>query len=151
MQVMSLYGMNIRNRGITLITLLKLQNQDISIELKRQILGIMTKNKFWTTIKYYMKGNRSAHKPPLLKRSDVGCTEHVYTDIEKATVLNEYFTSIYNFTNIPDSLPDFEQKTNDTLDSINTSQQDILDAIHTLKIDKAPGIDGISNRLLKVT
>ena len=106
---------------------------------------------FWKTIKYFMKGNRSAHIPPLLKLSDVGCTEHVYTDIEKATVLNEYFTSISNFTYIPDSLPDFEQKTNDTLNNINISQQDILDAIHTLKIDKAPGIDGISNRLLKLT
>ena len=49
-----------------------------------------------------MKGNRSAHIPPLVKRPDVGCTEHVYTDMEKATVLNVYFTSISNFTYIPD-------------------------------------------------
>ena len=46
MQVMSLYGINIRNLRITLITLLKLQNQDISIELKRLILDIMTISNF---------------------------------------------------------------------------------------------------------
>ena len=106
---------------------------------------------FWKTIKYFMKGNRFAHIPPILKRSDVGCTEHVYTDDKKATVLNEYFTSISNFTYITDSLPDFEQKTNATLDNNNISQQDVLVVIHTLKSDKAPGIDGIRKRLLKVT
>ena len=120
-------------------------NNLIKVAKSRYFNRIQTTNfryndqkQFWKTIKYFMKGNRSAHIPPLLKLSDVGCTEHIYTDIEKATVLNEYFTSISNFTYIPDSLPDFEQKTNDTLNNINISQQDILDAIHTLKIDKAP-------------
>ena len=105
---MSLYGINIRNLGITLTTLLKLQNQDMTD------FRYNDQKQFWKTIKYFLKGNRSAHIPPLLKRKDVGCTEHVYTDIEKATILNEYLTSISNFTYIPDSLPDFEQKTNDT-------------------------------------
>ena len=35
-----------------------------------------------------------------------------------------------------------------TLENITISPQDILDAIDTLKIDKAPGIDGNHYRLL---
>ena len=98
-----------------------------------------------------MKGNASSQIPPLIKETDTGHTEFIYDDIEKASLLNEYFTSISSFDNVPDSLYDFESRTSDVFDNIDISHEDVLDAINTLKIDKACGIDGISNRLIKCT
>ena len=57
-----------------------------------------------------MKGNASSQIPPLIKETDTGHTEFIYDDIEKASLLNEYFTSISSFA-------DFESRTSDVFDS----------------------------------
>ena len=98
-----------------------------------------------------MKGKASSQIPPLIKETDTGHTEFIYDDIEKASLLNEYCTSISSFENVTDSLPDFESRTSDVFDNIDISHEDVIDAINTLKIDKAYGIDGISNRLIQCT
>ena len=106
---------------------------------------------FWKIINHFMKGKASYQIPPLIRETDTCHTEFIYDDIENASLLNEYFTSISSFDNVPDSLPDFESRTSDVFDDIDISREDVRDAINTLKIDKACGIDGISNRLIKCT
>ena len=96
-----------------------------------------------------MKGKASSQTMPLIKETDTGHIEFIYGDIKKASLSNAYFTSISSFDDVPDSLPDFESRTLDVFDSIDISRKDVIDAINTLEIDKACGIDGISNILIK--
>ena len=71
-----------------------------------------------------MKGNASSQIPPLIKETDTGHTEFIYDDIEKASLLNEYFTSIFLTLNQEQVM-------------YLTANEDVLGAINTLKIDKA--------------
>ena len=76
-----------------------------------------------------MKGNASSQIPPLIKETDTGHTELIYDDIEKASLSNEYFTSISSFDNVPDSFSDFESRTSGVFDNIDISREDVLDML----------------------
>ena len=62
---------------------------------------------FWKTMKHLIKGKKSSQIPPLSKTNDSGDAALYFTDAEKATLLNEYFTGISN-TNPPNSVPFFQ-------------------------------------------
>ena len=58
-------------------------------------------------MKHLIKGKKSSQIPPLSKTNDSGDAVLYFTDAEKATLLNEYFTGISN-TNPPNSVPFFQ-------------------------------------------
>ena len=64
-----------------------------------------------------------------------------YESIEKAEILNKYFSSIFNLNNENKVLPDFDCR-------CSQCEQDVIDIISTLNVDKAVGHDIISNRML---
>ena len=65
--------------------------------------------------------------------------------------MNIYFASISSVDDSITNLPPFSPKTQNSLHSIHILESEIVDAIQTLKINKASGEDQISNRVLKYT
>ena len=73
-----------------------------------------------------------------------------YTDdLDKANILNQFFTdqSILDDTNA--TLPPLNQVPQHKLESISISPYEVEDILKTLKTGKAAGPDSIDNRLLK--
>jgi hypothetical protein len=71
-----------------------------------------------------------------------------YESIEKAEILNKYFCSISNLNDENKVLPDFDCRCLDVLSDIEVCEQDVIDIISTLNVEKAVGHDIISNRML---
>ena len=93
------------------------------------------------------KGNSDSVIPPL-KMSD---GNYAFTDLEKATTLNNYFCSISSVDDSNTELPFFENRTNTEINDINILVSEIVDILSSLKVNKASGPDGISHRMLKNT
>ena len=68
--------------------------------------------------------------------------------LEKADILNKYFSSISNLNDENKVLPDFDCGCLNVLSDIEVCEQDVIDIISTLNADKAVGHDIISNRML---
>ena len=69
--------------------------------------------------------------------------EYVENDLQKANMLNAFFTAQTTLNNANlDPVPY-------RLESINISEEDVKDCFHNLKINKARGLDLMSPRLLK--
>jgi hypothetical protein len=71
-----------------------------------------------------------------------------YESIEKAEILNKYCSSIFNLNDENKVLPDFDCRCLNVLSDIKVCEQDVIDIISTLNVDKAVGHDIISNRML---
>ena len=103
---------------------------------------------FWQVMGRFMgKGNSDSVIPPL-KMSD---GNYAFTDLEKATTLNNYFCSISSVDDSNTELPFFENRTNTEINDINILVSEIVDILSSLKVNKASGPDGISHRMLKNT
>ena len=65
--------------------------------------------------------------------------------------MNNFFISVSDIeeANIP--LPNFNSRTESVLSQIQVSESEVKDILNTLKVYKATGPDGISNRMLKHT
>ena len=103
-------------------------------------------------MKMLIKSNKgSCNVPPLqniIYHEDFD--EVVFKDDEKCSLLNKYFCMISKLEeeNVP--LPDFPSKTDEIIENIVTSIQDIVDVIKTLDPNKASGPDAISHKMLKI-
>ena len=71
-----------------------------------------------------------------------------YESIEKAEILIKYLSSIFNLNDENKVLPDFDCRCLNVLSDIKVCEQDVIDIISTLNVDKAVGHDIISNRML---
>ena len=70
---------------------------------------------------------------------------------KKANCMNEYFASISSVDDTNINLPVFSQKTENSLYTLQISKSDIADVIQTLIVNRAPGEDQISHKILKGT
>ena len=75
----------------------------------------------------------------------------VYSDLEKANLLNDYFCSISSVVDNNANPPNIPLRTQESLSNIEISVQDIKDILKTLKLGKASGDDKISHQMLKGT
>ena len=91
--------------------------------------------------------NTSTNIPPL----HIGDNKFAFSNQEKADVLNNFCISVSDIeeANIP--LPNFNSRTESVLSQIQFSESEVKDILNILKINKATGPDGISNRVLKHT
>ena len=64
-----------------------------------------------------------------------------YESIEKAEILNKYFSSISNSNDENKFLLDFDCRCLNVLSDIEVCEQDVVDIISTLNVDKAVGHD----------
>ena len=80
-----------------------------------------------------------------LERLDGTMTE---TDVDKAEVLNTFFTSVFTLENL-ENIPTFENRLHDTeLTDFLITNEEVENIFKTLKTTKPPGPDGLHPRLL---
>lgn len=102
---------------------------------------------YWKTVHMLLKEDRSKNElPPLL---DPGNNNNfVYGSNEKADILNKYFCSIATVDDDNKELPNFDDRYTNVISEVTVTEQEVLDAIGTINVNKAVGPDTISNRML---
>ena len=99
---------------------------------------------FWKTSKQLLNLNRTSDSIPILTMNH----EVAETDLQKAEMLNSYFSSQTKVNDSNKPLPYIEHAQH-RLHSIIISTQDVLDVLRHLDVNKACGPDLISPRLLR--
>ncbi|MCG8092513.1 MAG: hypothetical protein JAZ17_02615 [Candidatus Thiodiazotropha endolucinida] len=100
---------------------------------------------FWKTSKQLLNLNKSSTKIPTLLLNGVNAE----SEIDKANMLNDYF-SLQNLINDQNKyLPYLDLYTDNTLDSITISVQEVKDVLENLDRNKAHGPNHMSPCLLK--
>ena len=84
--------------------------------------------------------------PPIQDPKNNYCLS--YEGKEKADVLNKYFCSITNLVDENKTLPDFDDRGGNVLETIWVREEEIIDIISILDSNKATGPDKISNKMI---
>ena len=114
--------------------------------LSHKIMDPNTTSKtYWKLVKSVYGNKQHVCIPPLLEDGAL-----INSDVDKANLLNSYFTSqtIPPQSNIP--LPDFEYLTQARLDNIVINPSIVKKVLQNLDPSKASGPDEIGNRVLKL-
>jgi hypothetical protein len=103
-------------------------------------------------MKMLLKSNKGSGSLPRLQNiiNDKHVEEFAYDDGKKCDLLNKYFSFISKLDEANAPLPDIELKTNNNINDINVSIQEISDIIQILHPNKASGTDVISYKMLKL-
>ena len=102
---------------------------------------------FWQIMGRFMGKQAITNSiPPLYTTNN----NYVFSDEEKANILNDYFCSISTIDDSGTSLPIFNERTNSSLSNLIINVTDVTDVLSSLKVNKAVGPDGISHRMLKI-
>ena len=99
---------------------------------------------FWKLVKTVFNSNKQSSIPLLIDNGT-----HYTNDLDKATILNNYFVSqtILPDSNIP--LPPFHYLTNARLDQITITPDEVKNILIDLDTTKDVGPDHINNKILK--
>ena len=106
---------------------------------------------YWKLLKDIFKTKTKTEIPPLQESNDHGVARIIYNDTDKVEALNNYFVYVSSLLDNEPTLPDFRLLCNDILDNIVIGEQDIIDIISILPVNKAIGPDNISHKMLKAT
>ena len=82
---------------------------------------------------------------PLIKEDG----NHTNDDQEMATILNSFFASVFTDTDCSSPQPTNDIRTDKIISNMQIEERDILREIDKIKINKTPGPDKISPRILK--
>lgn len=109
-----------------------------------------------TDIQVYESGtlvmdSLSTELPPIQISNVNGTTKFVYSDIGKIESLNTYFSSISSVDNKNAALRNMYSLCTVTLCNIYINEQEVLDIISILPVNKAIGPDLVSHKMLKAT
>ena len=104
--------------------------------------------KYWKIAKEVYGNKKQIGIPALIVDN-----KQVTTSSDKATCFSKYFAEQQTLPPLPfnHQLPPLIFMTDSRMDSVETSEEEVLKIINTLEVGKAHGPDGISNRLLKET
>ena len=106
--------------------------------------------KFWKIIRHFVKNKDSSSLlPPILDLDNTDQNKFGFLYSEKAEILNKYFVAISTVDYGNTHLPNFEQKCQNLLSSIECSPDEIVSLNKLLNVNKATGPDIISNKMLK--
>ena len=133
---------NIRNKTVSCIRKSKKEYFDKLDSILSS--GTTNMKLFWKTSKQLLGSRKSASVIPTLTLNN----EHAETDIQKATMLNDYFTTQSTVIDDNRPLPQIPP-VDHILHSISISIQDVKDVLQNLDENKSCGPDLISPRLLK--
>lgn len=104
---------------------------------------------YWKLLNHLIKkSGTSSSIPPLIDNANGSI---VNDDLDKANLLNTYFSSISTLNDSNTEVPAFDSRTDSVFDSLVISQNDVVDVLKNLKIGKASGCDRISHQMLKYT
>ena len=95
----------------------------------------------------YIKNKRTLNCSigPLAK----DCGNHTNDENEMATILNNFFVSVFTDEDCRSVQPPEVRRTAENLDSMEVTENDVLRTIEKIKVNKTPGPDKISPRILK--
>ncbi len=77
--------------------------------------------------------------------------EYTKDEVEMSNALNTFFASVVtikDLSNVPNASP-VQRDNSDALNSISITERDVLKCLEKLKVNKSPGPDTISPRILK--
>ena len=99
---------------------------------------------WWKTVKYFLGKNKESDLPPI----EDGTSIH-YSNDEKAEAFNNFFlnNAFLNSNNatLPKSVPSRTER----ITNIVATEQDVLDIIKSVNVNKAAGPDGVSPTMLR--
>jgi hypothetical protein len=105
---------------------------------------------WWKLMNEITKFKTTKRGIPALK-SCVDPTVVITDAMLKAKELNKYFVSISTIHDNDIAVPAVTKRTQNSLPEISTNSLEILNILKNLQTNKAPGPDGVSNRILKET
>ena len=112
-------------------------------------LNISDPKSYWKLVKQLINSSGSSCAIPPLCDSD---TDRIVMDNgEKAHLLNRYFCSISSIDDTSKQLPEFPDRTEESLENLEVTSDEVYDIIKILKLGKACGADSISHNMLKGT
>ena len=114
-------------------------------------LHFNNKPSYWKMLRHVVKNSGTADCIPALKQNPSDEDPTLFSDIDKSEILNDYFASISCVNDDNMILPEFEKRTNSTIEFITINEKEISDIIKCLPLNKASGPDRISHKLLKET
>ena len=126
---------------------IELSKQEYYHKLSIQLNNPFTsRKKYWTLLKTLINGKKVPVIPPLLVNNI-----YISNINEKANEFNNFFSSQCSTIDTGSDIPDeFQPITNYELFDIDFTDQDIMDIISNLNLNKAHGYDNISIRILKI-
>ena len=104
---------------------------------------------FWKLVKQITKSSGTMTAiPPLV---DSNTSNIAIEDADKANLFNNYFASISSIIDSDEYLPEFDTRTDSEITGFEPAQDEVIDIIQSLKINKTSGLDTISHHMLKQT
>jgi len=104
---------------------------------------------YWKLLKHLVQNNKNSETiPPLINKTNLNETIY-FSDDEKANFLNDFFASISTVDDTNATLPPVNLLTDNSLNDISLTEQEIIDTIQILNVNKAVGEDLISHKVLK--
>ena len=100
---------------------------------------------YWKIISRFLNNKEIPAIPPLLLNGEI-----ISNFSQKASIFNKFFASRCTPLQNSSSLPIFYLRTDETLSSSNTNDNDILAIIKNLNPNKSHGWDNISIRMIKL-
>ena len=131
-----------RNKTIAEIRKSKqLETDKLAAKLRNNDIG---PRDWWKTLKHFIKPEKSTSLPSLYN-DDTVFTE----EIDKATLLNDFFVEQTNLDESNASLPPDVPVSENNLNYISTSPLEVESILKSLQLGKATGPDAINNRILR--
>jgi hypothetical protein len=113
-----------------------------------ELVGSLQSNpkKWWSTAKETLGINKNNSIPSLVSQDGT-----IHTgDKDKANLFNSYFTGVQSLQTEPEELPEHHDEPDAPhLEQITATQQDVVDLLSNLDVNKAYGPDDISPRVLR--
>ena len=100
---------------------------------------------FWKTFKQLLRLGKTTNNIPTFSLNN----EYAETDLQKANMLNKYFSSQSIVDDNNKSLPQSQTVLHDRLDVFEITPQSVKDVFDSLDVNKSCGPDLMSPRLLK--
>ena len=112
---------------------------------EKQVASSSRRNpkKFWQFV-----NRKTKMKQEVADFEDPQSGEIVTSDVEKANILADYFTSVFT-KEPPGNIPTITQRSNELIDTVKIDEERVYKKLQKLKIDKSPGPDDLHPRLLK--
>ena len=125
---------------------------DNNLELSLLTNFSSNKKEFWKIVKHLINKKDSVSSiPPLCTTHTDGSQVWHVNDEDKADSLNSYFASVSSLDDSQADLPPFVELTDNSLDTIEITEEEVNDVLENLDPNKASGPDMISNKMVKKT
>jgi hypothetical protein len=106
--------------------------------------GKHNSKKWWHILKSLLGQTNDSEIPPLDINGEI-----ITSDKEKATAFNDFFANAAQLVDNNVEMPGYLADTDASLDSTAITEQDVMDQLASLEVNKAYGSDGLSPRILK--